>query len=129
MEGVRNRVGMLCDQLSRFPDLHDVIRDAGADGELDKLLAALGGVDEPDEDQVLVWLQAIEDACARKGLAGVTSREHAFRPPFPGVSDSWAWVCPRGRCDRVVLPEKARTPPVCAMDGGTPMTPFTLPPS
>lgn len=87
MEGVRNRVGMLCDQLSRFPDLHDVICDAGADGELDKLLAALGGVDEPDEDQVLGWLQAIEDACARKGLAGITSREHAFRPRPPG--------CPR----------------------------------
>jgi hypothetical protein len=53
VEGARDRVGMLCDQLSRFPDLHGIIRDAGAGGELDELLAALGGEDEPDKDQVL----------------------------------------------------------------------------
>ena len=129
MEGALDSAGMLCDQLSRFPDLHDIIRDAHVGGELEKLLAALSGEDEPDEDQVLAWLQAIDDACARKGLAGIISREQVFRPPFPGVSDSWAWVCPRGRCDRVVLPEEAQTPPVCAVNGGTPMSPFTLPQS
>lgn len=67
MEVARDRVGMLCDQLGRFPDLHHIIRDACADKELDKLLAALGGVGELDQDRMLAWLQAIEDACARKG--------------------------------------------------------------
>lgn len=132
MEGARARVGMLCDQLSRWPDLHGVIRDAGAGGELDELLAALGAQEDPHQDQILVWLQAIEDACARKGLAGITSREHAFRPLPAGLyedPDFPAWVCPRGRCDRVALPEEERTPPVCAVAGGTPMRVFVLPPS
>jgi hypothetical protein len=130
--GARDRVGMLCDQLSRWPELHGIIRDGGAGGELDELLAALGGEDEPDHDQMLAWMQAIEDACALKRLAGITSRGKAFRPLPPGpseASDFRAWVCPRGRCDRVVLPEEAQTPPACAVAGGTPMNPFTLPPS
>jgi hypothetical protein len=131
VQGARDRVGMLCDQLSRFPDLRGIIRDASADGELEKLLAALGGQDEPDQDQMLAWVQAIEDACARKGLAGITSRGKAFRPLPTGLSAASGfpvWVCPRGRCDRVVLPEEAQTPPVCAVAGGTPMSAFTLPP-
>jgi hypothetical protein len=132
VEQARDRVGMLCDQLSRFPDLHDIIRNAGADKELDGLLAALGGAGELDQERMLAWLQAIEDACARKGLAGITSREHGFRPLPAGLSATSnipVWVCPRGRCDRVVLPEEAQTPPVCAVTGGTPMMPFALPPS
>jgi hypothetical protein len=40
-------MGMLCDRLSRWPDLRGVIRDAGAGAELDELLAALGGEGEP----------------------------------------------------------------------------------
>ena len=133
MEGARYRVGMLCDQLSRFPDLQGIIRDAGTGGELDELLAALGGEDEPDQDQILGWVQAIEDACARNGLVGITSREYAFRPLPIGLSataDFPAWVCPRGRCDRVVLSDEAQqTPPVCAAVGETPMNAFTLRPS
>jgi len=131
MAAARDGAGILCGQLSRWPDLHGIIRDAGAGGELDKLLAALGGEDEPDQDQVLAWLQVIEDACASKGLVGITSREHAFRPLPAGLfpaSDLSAWVCPRGRCDRVVLPDEAQAPPACVVAGGTPMRPFTLPP-
>jgi hypothetical protein len=132
VDGVRERVGMLCDQLSRWPNLHGIIRDSGAGGELDELLSALGGEHEPDQDRVLIWMRAIEDACARKGLTGIISREHTFRPLPTGLSaasDSRAWVCPQGRCDRVVLPEEAQTPPVCAVAGGAPMSAFTLPPS
>jgi hypothetical protein len=123
---------MLCDQLSRWPELHGIIHGAGAGGELDKLLAALGSEDEPDQDQMLNWVQAIDDACARKRLTGITSREHAFRPLPTGLSaacSSLAWVCPRSQCDRVVLPEETQTPRICAVAGGTPMSAFTLPPS
>jgi hypothetical protein len=130
--GARDRVGMLCDQLSRWPDLRGIICDAGAGGELDELLLALGGEGEPDHDRILAWVQAIEDTCARKGLVGITSREHAFRPLPPGpfeASGLRAWVCPRGRCDRVVLPDEVQAAPVCAVAGETPMSPFTLPPS
>jgi hypothetical protein len=132
MQGVRDRVGMLCDQLSRWPDLDGIIRDGGAGGELDELLAALGGEDEPDKDRLLAWVQDIEDACASKGLVGITSREHAFRPLPEGLfaaHGSRAWVCPRGRCDRVVLPEDAQAPPVCAVAGGAPMKALVLPSS
>jgi hypothetical protein len=93
---------MLCDQLSRWPDLRGIVRDAGATAELVELLAALGGEGEPDQDWMLAWVQAIEDACARKGLTGITSREHAFRPLPTGLSaasGSRAWVCPRGRSE------------------------------
>lgn len=133
MAGVRDRVGMLCDQLSRWPDLRGIIRDAGAGGELDELLAALDSEGEPDPDRMLAWVQAIDDACARKkGLVGITSGEKSFRPLPPGPAgdlDCRAWVCPRGRCDRVVLSEETRTSPVCAAANGTPMSAFTLPPS
>lgn len=125
-------MGILCDQLSRWPELHGIIRDAGAGRELDELLAALRGEDEPDQGRMLAWVQVIEDACARKGLTGITSREHAFRPLPAGLSaapGSGAWVCPRGRCDRVVLPEEAQAPPACAVARGTPMSVFALPPS
>lgn len=124
MAEARGRMGMLCDQLSRWPDLPSIIRSAGAGGDLDELLAALGAEDEPDQGRMLAWIQAIEEACARTGLVGITSRDKAFHPLPPGVSpDSRvrAWVCPRGRCGRVVLPEETQTPPVCVVGGGTPM--------
>lgn len=129
-EEARNRVGMLCDQLSQWPDLRDIILDAGAGGELDELLTALGAEDEPDQDLMLACVRAIENACARKGLAGITSRDKAFRPLPPGTSPIpglRAWVCPWGRCDRVVLPEETQAPPVCVVGNGTSMDPFAPP--
>ncbi len=128
--GVRERVGSLCEQLSRWPSLEGIIRDAGASGDLNALLAALNGDREPDPEQVASWAEAIESACARKGLVGVTSRGYAFRPLPAGLRDmptTRAWVCPRDLCDRVVLPEEAAAP-VCAIAGRAPMTPFSLPP-
>ena len=35
---IRDRVGLLCDQLSRFPSLHTTITDAGAHTEPAELL-------------------------------------------------------------------------------------------
>jgi hypothetical protein len=67
MVGVRDRMGLLCDQLSRWPDLDGIIRDAGAGAELEALLAVLGGEGESDEDRVAGWVEAIEDACTQKG--------------------------------------------------------------
>ena len=129
--GVRERVGSLCEQLSRWPSLEGIVRGAGAGGELDALLAALGGGGEPDPEQVARWVEAIGSACARKGLVAVTTRGHPFRPLPAGLRDTpavRAWVCPRDRCDRVVLPEEAEAAPVCAIAGMAPMTVFTLPP-
>lgn len=132
VEAARDRVGMLCDQLSRWPDLPGIIRDAGAGSELDELIAALGSEELPDQGRVIAWVQAIDDACARHGLAGLTSRENPFRPLPIGLSEDAgprAWVCPRGHCNRVVLYEEKQTPPVCVAGGGTPMRRFGLPPS
>lgn len=129
---VRDHVGLLCDQLSRWPDLDGIIREAGAGAELDALLAMLGSAGEPDQDRVAGWVETIDDACARKGLAGITSREHTFQILPAGLSGGsaiQAWVCPRGQCDRVVLPEEAEVAPVCAVVGGAPMRSFTVPPS
>jgi hypothetical protein len=134
MVGVRDQTGLLCDQLARWPELAGIIHEAGAGAELDRLLAALAGQGEPDPRELAAWLAAIEGACAALGLAGVTSREHAFRPlpsGFSGGAEQLGWVCPRDRCDRVVLPEEAKpgTVPTCAVGGGTPMTAFTAPSS
>jgi len=131
MVGVRDQVGLLCGQLSNWPSLDGIIRDAGAGTELDALLAVLGSDDAPDPVRVAGWVETIEDACARKGLAGITSREYIFRPLPAGLSGTpgaQAWVCPRGRCDRVVLPEETVPTPVCAVAGGAAMSPFTVPP-
>jgi hypothetical protein len=134
MVGVRDQAGLLCDQLARWPELAGTIRKAGAGAELDGLLAALAGQEEPDPREMAAWLAAIEGACASLGLAGVTNREYAFRPlprGFSGGAEDLGWVCPRDRCDRVVLPEEAEagTVPTCAAAGGTPMTAFTAPSS
>ena len=95
---------MLCDQLSRFPDhLPGIIRSGGAGQELDELLAALGGEDEPDKDQMLAWLNDIEDACASEGLAvghgqaDVGALQTGTRPDAGGRA-----VPPRRACQAIV---------------------------
>lgn len=132
MREARERLGALCDQLSRWPKLHRIIRDAGAGNELDALLTSLGSNDDLDQDQMLFWVEAIEEACGRKGLVGITTRDKVFRLLPDGLSAPGApraWVCPRDRCDRVVLPGDTQIPLTCAVSGGTPLRPFDLPPS
>ena len=121
-------MGSLCSGLSRWASLDGVIRGAGAGPELDELLTAIGG-EGPDPKRARVLLDAIEEACKRRGLDGVT-RESKFRPlPFgPSESGIEGWVCPRGWCDRVVLAEETDDPPVCAVAGGMPMKGFRVSP-
>jgi len=119
---VRERLGSLCADLSRWASLDGIIRGAGAGPELDELLTATGG-EGLDPKRARVLLDAIEEACKRGGL-DVALRGSGFRPLPPGTSVSSgaeSWVCPRGCCDRVVLAEETDDPPVCAAAGGTPM--------
>ena len=128
MTTIRGRLGLFCDQLSGWPALAQTIREGGGGRALDDLLALLGGVAEPDAARVVELLAAIERACARRGLVGLTTREPGAGtlPPGMSTSDGSAWVCPRGRCDRVVLPEESAAP-VCSATGGAAMTRFTIP--
>ena len=128
MRAIRDRLGLFCDQLSGWPTLARTIRDGGGGSALDDLLALLNGVAEPDAARVLELLGAIDDACARRGLVGLTSREPGtgVLPPGMVTVETSAWVCPRGRCDRVVLPDESAAP-VCSATGGAPMTRFTIP--
>ena len=125
---VRERLGSLCADLSRWASLDGIIRGAGAGPELDELLTAIGG-QGPDPKRARVLLDAIEEACKRGGL-DVLPRGSRLRPLPPGTSLSSggeSWVCPRGFCDRVVLAEEADAPPVCAAAGGMPMKRWVLP--
>ena len=124
---VRERLGYLCADLSRWASLDGIIRGAGAGPELDELLTAIGS-EGPDPNRARVLLDAIEEACKRGGL-DVIPRGSRLRPLPPGTSlssGSESWVCPHGCCDRVVLAEETDAPPVCAAAGGMPMKRWVL---
>jgi hypothetical protein len=124
VDGLRDRVGVLCSQLSRWESVQVIIREGGGGAALDELLDALRN-GRADPGQLGRLLDVIEDAGARRGLPGITSREHGYRPLPPGAAPRGfeAWVCPRGCCDRVVLPDDAEavSTPVCAVAGRTQM--------
>jgi hypothetical protein len=132
--GLLGRIGLLCDQLSMWPSLYATIRDAGARTELDELLTTLADPHEPDRDRIRALLDAIDHACARVGLAGLTSRSPGPDAgiTLPGGLDGppglVGWTCPLGRCDRVVTVNEAVGTPTCAAGHAAPMTPYTLPP-
>ena len=117
----RERIGVLCAQLSRWSSLADIVRDGGAGDALDELMAAVRGSAPQEPDQLVRLLDAVEEACARCGLAGVTNRGNRPSALPPGLSGSVvgrarpAWVCPCSCCERVVFAEEAATAPVCAM--------------
>jgi hypothetical protein len=132
--GLRGRVGLLCEQLSRWPSLRTIIGDAGARTELADLLAVLADPREPEADRVRTLLDAIDKACVGVGLTGLTSRTKA---PDAGLTLPYGvnavpglvgWTCPLGRCDRVVTRKEAADPPTCAPGRDTRMKPYTLPP-
>jgi hypothetical protein len=131
VDGVRDRVGVLCGQLERWPTTEKIIREAGAGAALDELRAALTG-DAVDPARLAALLDAIEDACARSGLVGITSREHGYRPLPPGLPLSSApaenapRVCPLGQCDRVVFSGETDTEPMCVVSGGVSLRPFPV---
>jgi len=130
---LRDRVGLLCDQLSRWTSLHTAIRDAGAHNELAELLAALAGTSEPQADHIEALLDAIDHACARVGLASLTSRTKALDVGLTlpdglrGAQWPVGWTCPLSRCDRVVIRQEAIETPHCAANQNAPMAPYTLP--
>ncbi|MET9073380.1 hypothetical protein ABZX95_14655 [Streptomyces sp. NPDC004232] len=122
-EAVSDRVGMLCDQLSRWPELATTIRDGGAQAQLAELLTLLAGRSAPDDRRVSALIDAIEDACARQGLPGLTRRLPSLPPGLgtarrtPQDGEPAGWTCPLDRCSRVVLPEETPSAPICAAHG------------
>lgn len=128
MSGLRARLGVLCDQLSRHSSMEDLIRAAHAGDQLDELLAILRGSAEVEPGREEALLDAIDDACAREGLAPVDVRgnSRAWLPPgfnLPPDRTADTWVCPRGCCARVVFADEAPEPPGCPV-AGVPMTAF-----
>jgi hypothetical protein len=124
VDGVRDRIGVLCGQLSRWEAVEKIILDGGAGVALDELRTAIRD-SQTDPGRLTELLDVIEDAGARGSLPGITTREHSYRPLPPGAASPGieAWVCPRGRCDRVVLAsdEPTAAQPLCALDARAPM--------
>ncbi|MCX4773714.1 hypothetical protein [Streptomyces sp. NBC_01285] len=116
---VGERVAALCGELSRWPELATMIRDAGALPQLSELLALLANRSEPDERHVTALIDVIEDACARQGLPALTRRVPSL-PPGTGADTRGiaGWTCPLGRCSRVVLQDETPHPPTCAAARG-----------
>jgi hypothetical protein len=134
LNGVRNRLGLLCDQLTRHRTMTEEIEAAGAGPHLRELLRLVregsGTATEGTREKEL--LDAIEDACARRGLSALEVREFGdvrlppgfeHGAPSSGGAGPNAWVCPWGRCGRVVFPDETPAPPDCAA-GGEPLRPF-----
>ena len=133
MNDVRDRLGVLCDQLTRHRAMAAEIETAGAGPQLTELLGLLPTASGATslEARLGELLDAIEDACARHGLAALNVRGPAnethgsgeLPPGFALTPDGAAvngaeavdaWVCPWGHCGRVVFPEEAAAPPACA---------------
>ena len=107
------------------------IRDGGGEHALTELLALLTGTTDPEGPRLSELIDAIEDACARQGLAGLTSREvgspggipalpsgmNVLPPWMGGAPEVMGWTCPLGRCNRVVTPDETAHPPTCVAHG------------
>ena len=112
---------LLCTRIQRTPSLIAVIQDGG-DAELKALVGLLRDGHEPPGG-VMALLNALERVCAKNGVAGVLST--AKGAPFvPGLTDvaqepnaAAGWVCPSGRCNRVVLSDEDPGIRVCAIAG------------
>lgn len=134
MSAVRERLGILCDQVARHADVEQVIRAAGAGAELDRLLHVVRTA-QPDQradpNVMTELLDAIEQACARNGLLGVTTvtRYTALPTGFPRQPKDVppTWICPLRSCARVVFDDETAAPPQCAAAGSTMLSVPTLP--
>lgn len=137
---VGNRVGLFCEQLSTWPSLGDIIGAGGGERDLKALMTLLGAEAEPDQARVAALIDAVEEACARRGLPGLARRTTGLQgvptlpPGMAGRSAIAGWTCPVGRCDRVVTPDETSAAPACAVVSqvgggtGTSMKPYLLPP-
>ena len=71
----------------------------------------------------MALLNTIERVCAKNGVAGVLSAAKGvplvsgLTTGVPEPNATAGWVCPAGRCDRVVLSEEDPTTRVCAITG------------
>ncbi|MFE4606854.1 hypothetical protein ACFRK5_00640 [Streptomyces niveus] len=131
--GTRNRLGVLCDQLTRHDSMAAEIDTAGAGPQLRELLELVrGGAGEAAGAREAELLDSIEDACVRHGLSALDVREYGDArlpggfglPTDEGPQTAKAWVCPWGDCERVVFPDEAgASAPRCAA-GGEPLRAF-----
>ncbi|MFF2186003.1 hypothetical protein [Streptomyces sp. NPDC058155] len=140
--GARNRLGVLCDQLTRHGSMAAEIEAAGAGPQLRELLELVRSAASTAEGtREKELLDSIEDACVRHGLSALDVREFGnARLPLgfglpPDERVARAWVCPWGNCGRVVLPETggtvdtgdaAASTPTCAA-GGEPLRAYPAP--
>lgn len=128
--GARNRLGVLCDQLTRHASMAAEIDSAGAGPQLRELLELVrSGTATAEGAREAELLDTIEDACVRHGLSALDVREYGnARLPIgfglpPDTGAAAAWVCPWGNCGRVVLPDEADAVPRCAV-GDEPLRAF-----
>lgn len=142
---VRNRIGILCRQISRRPSLVTAIGEIGARPALDELLTALAGPAEPGQARIIELLDAIDHAGKSRGLTGLTSPGKALDaghclppglvagpdslpPGFSGAPKPIGWTCTLRRCDRVDVPAHAADgTPTCAASGNKPLRPYPEP--
>ncbi|MET9618601.1 hypothetical protein [Kitasatospora indigofera] len=131
MSVVRQRIAVLCGQITRHADMEQAIRRVGGGPHLDRILGAVRGADAPDPGKLIELLDELEDVCGEKGLAGITTTSKQYVPLPRGFQGSDpdeppTWVCPLKRCSRVVFEDEAPVAPSCAT-AGTPMSSIRIP--
>jgi len=115
---VRDRLGLLCEQLSRFPELEGELRDADGSEALDALVAAVADNAAPDWTRLNDWINEIDAAARRTGLAYIADRLRGKPAEAPEV-----WGCPRGYCDRASSPnDMPGDPMICWVAGSVPLS-------
>ncbi|MGW4380125.1 hypothetical protein [Kitasatospora sp. NPDC004531] len=122
MNAVRERLAALCDQITRHHDMRQFIDEAGAGPQLAQLLDAVTAEQPPDRRHLLDLLNAIEKACGRQGLVGITTASKQYTPlptgfAEPAPDEPLTWICPLRRCNRAVFEDEATEPPSCAAAG------------
>lgn len=117
MEDLNQRLEQLCKKLGHG-EVQEIAAELGVTPPLERVLSAVRVGGSWDEASVAADLDELDAAFSRWGLdGGLTGQFRSFRV-LPGTGTHPVvdvWMCPAGRCSRVVAAARDDPAPVCAV--------------